>query len=144
MRESFGSMKIDFVNWLQTEIEKRGWSQNELIRRARASGHKLTSSQLSRLMKREQSGTVEVIIGIADGLNLPREEVFRAKGWLLTEPVKILEPEIDPRAAQLARKVSALPFKSRELAFEAMEPMLDSIGELTSEIQQLSANGQHA
>ena len=137
-------MKIDFVNWLQTELEKRGWNQNELIRRVRASGHKLTTSQLSRLMNREQSGTVEVIIGIADGLNLPREEVFRAKGWLLTEPKNLLEPEIDPRAAQLAREVSALPFKSRELALEAMEPMLDTVRELTCEIQQLSANGERA
>ena len=132
-------MKIDFVSWLQRELDKRNWSQSELVRQARAKGHKLTTSQVSRIMTREQVGTVEVIMAIASALDLPFEDVFRVRGWLSDSATKV-----DPRAQLLAKEVSALPFVSRNAALDAMESMLDSIRELTSEIQQLSANGQRA
>ena len=134
-------MKIDFVSWLQRELDKRNWSQSELVRQARAKGHKLTTSQVSRIMTREQVGTVEVIMAIASALDLPFEDVFRVRGWLSDSATKV---EIDPRAQLLAKEVSALPSVSRNAALDAMESMLDSIRELTSEIQQLSANGQRA
>ena len=131
-------MKIDFVSWLQRELDKRNWSQSELVRQARAKGHKLTTSQVSRVMTREQVGTVEVIMAIASALDLPSEDVFRVRGWLSDSVTNV-----DPRAQLLAKEVSALPSASRNAALNAMESMLDSIRELTREISEFSANGQH-
>ena len=131
-------MKVDFVDWLQKELDKRNWNRSELVRQARASGHKLTTSQVSRVMTREQVGTVEVIMAIASALDLPSEDVFRVRGWLSDSAIKV-----DPRAQLLAKEVSALPSASRNAALNAMESMLDSIRELTSDIQEFSANGQH-
>ena len=130
-------MKVDFVDWLQKELDKRNWNRSELVRQARAKGHKLTTSQVSRVMTREQVGTVEVIMAIASALDLPSEDVFRVRGWLSDSAIKV-----DPRAQLLAKEVSALPSVSRNAALNAMESMLDSIRELTSEIPEFSANGQ--
>ena len=130
-------MKVDFVDWLQKELDKRNWNRSELVRQARAKGHKLTTSQVSRVMTREQIGTVEVIMAIASALDLPSEDVFRVRGWLSDSAIKV-----DPRAQLLAKEVSALPSVSRNAALNAMESMLDSIRELTSEIPEFSANGQ--
>ena len=132
-------MKVDFVNWLQKELDKRNWNRSELVRQARNKGHKLTTSQVSRVMAREQVGTVEVIMAIASALDLPSEDVFRVRGWLSDSVTNV-----DPRAQLLAKEVSALPSASRNAALNAMESMLDSIRELTSEISEFSANGQHA
>ena len=130
-------MKVDFVDWLQKELDKRNWNRSELVRQARAKGHKLTTSQVSRVMTREQIGTVEVIMAIASALDLPSEDVFRVRGRLSDSAIKV-----DPRAQLLAKEVSALPSVSRNAALNAMESMLDSIRELTSEIPEFSANGQ--
>ena len=132
-------MKIDFVSWLQRELDKRNWSQSELARQARAKGHKLTTSQVSRLMTKEQVGTVEVIMAIASALDLPSEDVFRVRGWLSDSAMKV-----DPRAQLLAKEVSALPSDSREAVLDVMESVLDSIRKLSSTKATISANGQHA
>lgn len=44
---------------------------------------------------------------------IPRQEVFRARGWLLSEPENPFEPGIDVRVEQLAKEVDSLPFYSR-------------------------------
>jgi hypothetical protein len=93
-------MEINFVDWLQKELDKRGWNRSELVRQARAKEHKLTTSQLSRIFSREQDGTVEVIMAIADGLELPREEVFRLRELLPSQKEGI---EFDTRAFKFAK-----------------------------------------
>ena len=132
-------MKIDFVSWLQRELDKKNWSQSELARQAVARGHKLTTSQVSRVMTREQVGTVEVIMAIASALDLPSEDVFRVRGWLSDSTIKV-----DPRAQLLAKEVSALPSDSREAALDVMESVLYSIRKLSNPTTTLSTNGQHA
>ena len=132
-------MKVDFVDWLQKELDKRNWNRSELVRQARACGHKLTTSQVSRVMTREQVGTVEVIMAIASALDLPSEDVFRVRGWLSDSAIKV-----DPRAQLLAKEVSALPSDSKEAALDVMESVLYSIRKLSSTTTTISANGQHA
>ena len=114
----------DFAAWLQHELDKREWIQRELVRQARSQGIKITPSQLSRILKREQDGTVEVIMGIASGLNLPHEEVFRARGWLPSEIEKTNGLQIDPRAEKLAIEISSLPIESRQAALDVIEPLI--------------------
>ncbi|MGB0388100.1 MAG: hypothetical protein ACPGWR_25060 [Ardenticatenaceae bacterium] len=135
---------MNFAKWLQNELNKRAWSQSDLVRHIKAGGYKITRSQITHILKSDIKASGDVCISIAYGLGVSREEVFRARGWLLPKPDDPFGPEIDPRALELAKEVSVLPVKSRELAFSAIEPMLYSIRELTSEIHKLSLNGQQA
>lgn len=133
-------MNIDFNVWLQNQLDERGWSQRELVRQAQANGQKVTVSQISRILRGEQEGTAEVIIAIASGLNISRSEIFRLRGWLPIDE----KTDMDPRAIELARAVSALPHKSRQLALNAMEPVLDTVRQFTLELQQLETNGHES
>ena len=135
---------MEFASWLENQLNKRSWSQRELVRRSKMSGHKISQGQLSHIINGTREAGPEACIAIAYALGVPREEVFQARGWLLSKPEESFEPDIDPRSKQLAKGVSALPFGSREVTLDAMEAMLQSTRQLTSQIQQLSANGQHA
>lgn len=120
-------MSDNFSEWLQNELNMRDWSQRELVRRVRAKGHKLTSSQLSRLITTGQGGTVEVIIAISDGLGLPREEVFRIKGWLLNEPRKVFEPGTDPRLLSLSERLKDWPPNLQDAILDLISAQADAI-----------------
>ena len=135
---------MNFAKWLQNELNKRGWSQRDLVKHIQAGGYKISRSQITHILKSDIQASGEVCISIAYGLGISREEVFRARGWLLPKPDDPFGPEIDPRAEQLAKGVSALPFGSREMTLDAMEAVLQTSSQLTRQIQQLSTNGQHA
>ena len=130
---------MDFGNWLRQEVNKRQWSYAELARRSN-----VKTTQISRVVKGTQGAGPDLCIAIAKGLELPREEVFRARGWLLNKPHDPYGPQVDPRAEQLAQKVSQLPLDSREITLDAMEAVLQTSSQFTNKIQQLSANGQQA
>ncbi len=66
-----------FADWLQQELQNRGWNQAELARR---SG--ITTAQVSRVMTGEQHPGPEVGRKIARALRIPPEEVFRRAGLL--------------------------------------------------------------
>lgn len=130
---------MSFTDWLREEIEKRGWDQTELARRSGVS-----TGTVSRIMTGGRNAGPDFCIAIAKALGLPRSEVFKARGWLLSELENPFGAEIDPRVENLAQKINALPFRSREITLDAMEAMLQTSSQFTSEIQQLSTNGQHA
>jgi len=69
--------KIDFVDWLKKELEKRDWSQADLARLS-----KISPTQIGRILLRERNAGTDALIAIADALNLPPEEVLRAAGVL--------------------------------------------------------------
>jgi len=71
----------DFGDWLQLELDNRGWNQAELARR---SGN--TTAQISRVMTGEQHPGPTVARKIARALHVPAEEVFRRAGLLPTTP----------------------------------------------------------
>ena len=130
---------MDFAHWLQNELDKRDWSQSELVRRSEAIGHKVSQTQLSNvLLGRRQAGP-ETCIAIARTLGLSNEEVFRVRGWL-----PATKSEIDPRAEELARKISDLPSPSKEITLYAMQAMILQARKFTLEIHKLSANGERA
>lgn len=74
-----------FTEWLQREMEKRGWNQAELSRR---SG--VTTAQVSRINTGEQRPGPTVCRAFARALQLPPEEVFRRVGLL---PPTHIHPE---------------------------------------------------
>lgn len=65
-----------FGEWLNAEVEERGWSFRELSRRAGVS-----QSAISLVLSGEPPGP-KSCRGIARALNLPVEEVFRRAGIL--------------------------------------------------------------
>lgn len=118
---------MDFADWLRQELRKRKWSYGELARR---SG--VQTTQISRVVNRVQGAGPDLCIAIAKGLNLPREEVFRARGWLLHTPEEVFLPQIDPRTLKLAKMLSQMPFNSRELTLDAIESMVETAQKLTN------------
>lgn len=73
-----------FIDWLQQELQKRGWNQAELARRSGT-----TTAQISRIMTGEQSPGPEVGRKIARALRVPPEEVFRHAGLLPPTPKQL-------------------------------------------------------
>lgn len=116
---------MHFSDWLREEIYKRNMNNAEL---ARLSG--VTTAQISRIVAGTRGAGPDACIAIAKGLQLPREEVFRARGWLLAQPEDPYGPEIEPRAQQLAKKVSRMPLQTREITLNAMEAVLNSAHQL--------------
>ena len=86
---------MNFAKWLQNELNKRGWSQRDLVNHIQAGGYKISRSQITHILKSDIQASGEVCISIAYGLGISREEVFRARGWLLPKPDDPFGPEID-------------------------------------------------
>ena len=118
----------DFAGWLEQQLNSRGWSQMDLVNSARAQGYKLTSSQISRILNREQEGGIGAVTAIAHGLGLPRELVFRERGWLLNNAPT--PSALDPEAAHIAEKLSQLPIEARQAASKAVLGVIDSFWEV--------------
>jgi transcriptional regulator with XRE-family HTH domain len=69
--------KIYFSEWLQTEMDKRGWSQSDLARSA-----DLNRAVINKLLNGKshpQPGTLEAI---SRALRIPLETTYRAAGLL--------------------------------------------------------------
>lgn len=117
---------MEFTLWLQVELNKRGWDQAELARR---SG--ITKAQISRVLVGERSAGVDFCIAIARALGLPREEVFRARGWLLREPDEIVPAGTNSRIERLIKHINTLAPEVQELladSFEGIVKLVDPEG----------------
>lgn len=71
----------DFVRWLNAEIERRSWSNNELGRRADVS-----RSTVSLVLTGQQSPTWEFCYRVAQAFKEPPEKLFRLAGLLPPAP----------------------------------------------------------
>ncbi len=93
----------EFANWLQQELERRGWSQAELARRSR-----ITPTQISRILSGSRNPGVEVLTGFANALNLPPNTLFKLAG--------ILPPDADSPLDidELVHLYKNLPAEDRE------------------------------
>lgn len=90
----------DFAQWLQDELNNRGWKPIEL---AKTAG--VDSGLISRILNRERKPGPETARGIARALKLPPEIVFRQAGLLPPEPVATpLLEELSHRAALLSEE----------------------------------------
>lgn len=93
-------MEIEFAEWLEQQLKERNWDQAELVRRTQ-----IDSGQVSRILNHERNASPGVCIAIAAALNLSREEVFVARGWLRKNPNRISHPDPDPRIADFAGRL---------------------------------------
>lgn len=71
----------DFVSWLNNKTREKGWSNNELARRAG-----ITGAGVSNVINGKYSVTFDFCAGIAKALNMPAEDVFRRAGLLPPAP----------------------------------------------------------
>lgn len=113
---------MDFSDWIQEQLAARGWDQAELARRMN-----MTSAQVSRVVTGGRGAGVDFSIALARALGVPREEVFRARGWLLRAPAETIHPGTDPRAALLAKAASALQPGERERLLDVWESALVAV-----------------
>lgn len=67
----------DFLAWLNSEIQKKGWSNNEFARRC-----SLSSSYVSVILSGKNPPTWDFCASAAEALLLPADEVFRRAGLL--------------------------------------------------------------
>jgi transcriptional regulator with XRE-family HTH domain len=70
----------DFANWLNEQIDNRGWSQNEFARRAGVS-----QAQVSNVIGGYKAGE-DFCVGVARAFGLTRREVFARAGIIEPEP----------------------------------------------------------
>lgn len=74
-------MADNFSEWLVKELNKSGWTQSELARKANVS-----RTAISDVISNKHSAGSELCSAIARALNLPPETVFRAAGLLPPAP----------------------------------------------------------
>ena len=68
---------IDFPDWLQDQIEKKGWRPRDLAKRAR-----ISDAAISRILRGERKADPESLISIARALNIYPVTIFRKAGLL--------------------------------------------------------------
>lgn len=92
--------------WVNSELDKRGWSKRELARRAG-----LSHATVSKVMSGQNKITFDFCAAIARAFNEPPEMVFRLAGLLPPLP-----DSADPVVQKLEHIVSMLsPTQRREL-----------------------------
>lgn len=68
---------LSFSDWIQAELDIRGWDQAELARRSQ-----ISDSHISRLVSGGRKPGQESVKAIARALRLPPEDVMRQAGLL--------------------------------------------------------------
>ncbi len=68
---------INFSEWLQAEMSKRGWSQSDLARFA-----ELNRAVINKLLNGKSNPQPSTLGAIARALKIPIETVYRAAGLL--------------------------------------------------------------
>jgi transcriptional regulator with XRE-family HTH domain len=101
------SKTLDFADWLQAELQRRGWNQAELARR---SG--ITSGQISRVLNREQGAGLETMRAVAQALDISLYDVFVRAGLLPAHA------ERDSLVQQLIDMLADLPRADQEEILE--------------------------
>jgi len=73
--------RIDFSEWLQAEIDKRGWSQSDLARSA-----DLNRAVINKLLNGKSHAQPATLEAISRALRIPIEITYRAAGLLPSNP----------------------------------------------------------
>lgn len=105
---------LEFHNWLQQEMKKRGWSQADLAREAG-----LSRGAVGNVLRQEREPGKGFLIGIAQALRLPPEEVFRIAGILPDTN------EDDSYAKEAAHLVGLLPEEKKQIAVDYIRFLLE-------------------
>ncbi len=106
---------IDIVSklsdWINAELNNRGWSQRELGRRSSLSG-----ATISDVIGEKTKPTWELCDKIAKTFNVPSEDLFRLAGLLPALP-----GTDNATAARITELVKHLPDEEKRLVLEYVE-----------------------
>lgn len=69
--------KLEFTEWLQSEMDKRAWSQSDLARSA-----DLNRAVINKLLNGKTSPHPSTLAAIARAFRIPLETAYRAAGLL--------------------------------------------------------------
>jgi transcriptional regulator with XRE-family HTH domain len=72
---------LGFAKWLQSEIDKRGWSQSDCARAA-----DLNRAVINKLLNGKSRPQPHTLIAISRGFKIPIEIAYRAAGLLPPNP----------------------------------------------------------
>ncbi len=73
--------KIYFSEWLQAEMDKRGWSQSDLARAA-----DLNRAVINKLLNGKSQPQPSTLEAISRALKIPLETIYRVAGLLPANP----------------------------------------------------------
>lgn len=83
--------RIDFPQWLQNQMDERGWGQAELAKRSKVNRQVIWSY----LNRRRNKPDEDVLKKIAEALEIPVEQIYRAAGILSAEePIDLISDTI--------------------------------------------------
>lgn len=71
---------LDFVNWLEKQLQVRGWKPSDLAHAA-----KISTGTLSNILNRTRRAGPATCLAIAQALAVPPEQVFRRADLLPAE-----------------------------------------------------------
>ena len=95
---------VEFSEWLRQELYRRGWDQQELVRRT-----DISTSHVSNVLNGMRCAGPDFCIEVARALGVPREVVFQARGWLLYTPKPLVAPDLPHSLLRMVETVRHLP-----------------------------------
>lgn len=102
-----------FIEWLQTELNQRNWTQADLARRS-----KVTQTHISRIMNGMRHPGPQAVTNIARALHVPQEEAFQRAGLLAPQSATLDDQrELD----DLLKTIAGLTGDNQRLVFELVE-----------------------
>ncbi len=104
----------DFVEWVESEMEKREWTRADLSRK---SG--IASPQITRVLNREQNPGERFFVGIAKAFGVTLETVYRHGNKL---PQKSERETMEEEADQLFKQIRKM--ENRETALQILRVIL--------------------
>lgn len=112
-RDKMFSIVNTFSEWLQKELDQRGWTQSHL---SRVAG--IARGTLSNISSGNREMGPDTALAIARALNIPPEAVFRAAGLLPPEP------KADPILERVNHLLSQLPEDDQENILGLVEALV--------------------
>lgn len=91
-------MDTDFALWLIAEMDRRGWTNSELSRRAG-----IVPSTLSKVISGQNSPGLDFCLGVARAFGYPPERVLRESGLL---PTALADERLFQQFMDVARNLS--------------------------------------
>jgi transcriptional regulator with XRE-family HTH domain len=104
----------DFVTWLNTELNARGWSRSELARRGGVS-----AEAISQAISGKTRPGLKLCRAVAKAFGLSLEEVQRRAGLLPTYGA------VPPRFKELGERLRKLSNSDQQFILDTMEDVLN-------------------
>ena len=110
---------MTFGNWMQSQINDRGWTQRELSRRSGVS-----QAQISNFINGSRKPTADACQRLAQALEHPLDTVLREAGILTSSG------EDDPTIAETVELMRNMPPNKKRLALNVLKTIFHDRGDV--------------